>query len=99
MANQEDRKRRRTFAIIAHPDAGKTSLTEKLCFLVPTDSGGRTVKSNKTRKRLHPIGWILKNSVVSLYRFGNGICHCRDYKINILDTPVTRTLLKIPMAP
>ena len=29
MANQEI-ERRRTFAIIAHPDAGKTSLTEKL---------------------------------------------------------------------
>jgi len=26
-------ERRRTFAIIAHPDAGKTSLTEKLLLL------------------------------------------------------------------
>ena len=30
MANNNEIERRRTFAIIAHPDAGKTSLTEKL---------------------------------------------------------------------
>ena len=30
MANNQEIERRRTFAIIAHPDAGKTSLTEKL---------------------------------------------------------------------
>ena len=28
--NQEQINRRRTFAIISHPDAGKTTLTEKL---------------------------------------------------------------------
>ena len=30
MTNREEIKRRRTFAIISHPDAGKTTLTEKL---------------------------------------------------------------------
>ena len=30
MTKQEEIKRRRTFAIISHPDAGKTTLTEKL---------------------------------------------------------------------
>ena len=30
MADNTEIQRRRTFAIIAHPDAGKTSLTEKL---------------------------------------------------------------------
>ena len=30
MADNTEILRRRTFAIIAHPDAGKTSLTEKL---------------------------------------------------------------------
>lgn len=34
MANNNEIERRRTFAIIAHPDAGKTSLTEKLLLLV-----------------------------------------------------------------
>ena len=30
MTQQEEITRRRTFAVIAHPDAGKTTLTEKL---------------------------------------------------------------------
>lgn len=37
-------ERRRTFAIIAHPDAGKTSLTEKLLLFWRTDTGGRSRK-------------------------------------------------------
>lgn len=36
-------ERRRTFAIIAHPDAGKTSLTEN-CYFWRTDTGGRSRK-------------------------------------------------------
>ncbi len=35
-------ERRRTFAIISHPDAGKTTLTEKLLlFAAPSSSRGR----------------------------------------------------------
>ncbi len=37
-------ERRRTFAIIAHPDAGKTSLTEKLLLFGGPDTGGRSRK-------------------------------------------------------
>ena len=37
-------ERRRTFAIIAHPDAGKTSLTEKVAAFWRTDPGGRSCK-------------------------------------------------------
>ncbi len=33
-------ERRRTFAIISHPDAGKTTLTEKFLLFGWTDSGG-----------------------------------------------------------
>ena len=43
MANQEI-ERRRTFAIIAHPDAGKTSLTEKLLLFGGQIPGGRCCK-------------------------------------------------------
>ena len=33
MTNREEIERRRTFAIISHPDAGKTTLTEKQSIL------------------------------------------------------------------
>ena len=56
-------ERRRTFAIIAHPDAGKTSLTEKLLLF----GGGRKKKKKKKKKTPpHPTGWTLKSSVVFL---------------------------------
>ena len=42
MTNREEIERRRTFAIISHPDAGKTTLTEKLllygCLLYTSDA-------------------------------------------------------------
>lgn len=59
-------ERRRTFAIIAHPDAGKTSLTEKLLLFGGQIQVAGAVKSNKIKKLQHPTGWILKSSVVSL---------------------------------
>ena len=55
-------ERRRTFAIIAHPDAGKTSLTEKLLLFGGQIQVAGAVKSNKIKK----TAWILKSSVVSL---------------------------------
>ena len=59
-------ERRRTFAIIAHPDAGKTSLTEKLLLFGGQIQVAGAVKSNKIKKLLHPTGWTLKSSVVFL---------------------------------
>ena len=53
MANQEI-ARRRTFAIIAHPDAGKTSLTEKLLLFGGQIQVAGAVKSNKIRKTATP---------------------------------------------
>lgn len=47
--NQEI-ERRRTFAIIAHPDAGKTSLTEKLLLFGGQIQVAGAVKSNKIKK-------------------------------------------------
>ncbi|MBP8982561.1 MAG: peptide chain release factor 3, partial [Bacteroidales bacterium] len=43
-------KRRRTFAIISHPDAGKTTLTEKLLLMGGAIQVAGAVKSNKIRK-------------------------------------------------
>ena len=46
----EEIKRRRTFAIIAHPDAGKTTLTEKLLLFGGAIQSAGAVKSNKIKK-------------------------------------------------
>ena len=46
----EEVKRRRTFAIISHPDAGKTTLTEKLLLYGGAIHLAGSVKSRKTQK-------------------------------------------------
>ena len=50
-------ERRRTFAIISHPDAGKTTLTEKFLLFGGQIQVAGAVKSNKIRQP-HLIGWI-----------------------------------------
>ena len=49
MADNTEILRRRTFAIIAHPDAGKTSLTEKLLLFGGQIQVAGAVKSNNFR--------------------------------------------------
>ena len=44
MTTQEEIRRRRTFAIISHPDAGKTTLTEKLLLYGGAIQSAGTVK-------------------------------------------------------
>jgi peptide chain release factor 3 len=51
MTFSEEIKRRRTFAIIAHPDAGKTTLTEKLLLFGGAIQTAGAVKSNKIKKK------------------------------------------------
>ena len=46
-------QRRRTFAIISHPDAGKTTLTEKFLLFGGQIQVAGAVKSNKIRKTRH----------------------------------------------
>ena len=50
MGLQEEIKKRRTFAIISHPDAGKTTLTEKLLLFGGAIQTAGAVKSNKIKK-------------------------------------------------
>lgn len=47
---EEETRRRRTFAIIAHPDAGKTTLTEKLLLYGGAIQLAGAVKARKNRK-------------------------------------------------
>ena len=50
MALIDQIRRRRTFAIISHPDAGKTTLTEKLLLFGGAIHVAGAVKSNKIKK-------------------------------------------------
>ncbi|MCL4139521.1 UNVERIFIED_CONTAM: hypothetical protein GTU68_010115 [Idotea baltica] len=80
-------KRRRTFGIISHPDAGKTTLTEKLLLFGGAIQEAGAVKSNKIKKGAtsdfmeieRQRGISVATSVLAFEY--NGI------KINILDTP------------
>ena len=53
----EEIERRRTFAIISHPDAGKTTLTEKLLLFGGAIHVAGAVKSNKIKKTATSDWW------------------------------------------
>ena len=87
MTYQEEISRRRTFAIISHPDAGKTTLTEKLLLYGGAIHVAGAVKSNKIRKTA-TSDWmeIEKQRGISVATSVMGFEY-KDFKINILDTP------------
>ncbi|MBQ9340561.1 MAG: peptide chain release factor 3 [Paludibacteraceae bacterium] len=101
MSLQEEISRRRTFAIISHPDAGKTTLTEKLLLYGGAIHVAGAVKSNKIRKTA-TSDWmeIEKQRGISVATSVMGFEYTPQsnqitgvsgqpitYKINILDTP------------
>ncbi|MEG1267111.1 MAG: GTP-binding protein, partial [Myroides sp.] len=49
MSFKDEILKRRTFAVIAHPDAGKTTLTEKLLLFGGAIQEAGAVKSNKIK--------------------------------------------------
>ena len=53
-------EKRRTFAIISHPDAGKTTLTEKFLLY-----GGAINQAGSVKGMRFPTGWRLKRREVS----------------------------------
>ncbi len=84
---KEEVKTRRTFAIISHPDAGKTTMTERLLLLGGAVRLAGSIKGRKT-KRYAASDWMemerqrgisITSSVLQFYYNG--------YRINILDTP------------
>ena len=87
MSFKSEIERRRTFGIISHPDAGKTTLTEKLLLFGGAIQEAGAVKSNKIKKGAtsdfmeieRQRGISVATSVLAFEY--NGI------KINILDTP------------
>lgn len=87
MSLTDEIAKRRTFGIIAHPDAGKTTLTEKLLLFGGAIQTAGAVKSNKIN-----IGtrsdWmdIEKQRGISVATSVMGFEY-KNLKINILDTP------------
>lgn len=80
-------QRRRTFAIISHPDAGKTTLTEKFLLFGGQIQVAGAVKSNKIKKTA-TSDWmdIEKQRGISVSTSVMEFDY-EGYKINILDTP------------
>ncbi|MDR2824787.1 MAG: peptide chain release factor 3 [Prevotellaceae bacterium] len=87
MSLETEIRRRRTFAIISHPDAGKTTLTEKLLLFGGAIHVAGAVKSNKIRKTA-TSDWmeIEKQRGISVATSVMGFEY-NNFKINILDTP------------
>ncbi len=87
MTLQKEIQRRRTFAIISHPDAGKTTLTEKLLLFGGAIHVAGAVKSNKIKKTA-TSDWmeIEKQRGISVATSVMGFEY-NNFKINILDTP------------
>ncbi len=92
--NEKEIQRRRTFAIISHPDAGKTTLTEKFLLFGGQIQVAGAVKNNKIRKTAtsdwmdieKQRGISVSTSVMEFDYLPEG--HTGEpYKVNILDTP------------
>lgn len=87
MSNLAEIKKRKTFGIISHPDAGKTTLTEKLLLFSGAIQIAGAVKSNKIKKtaasdflEIEKQRGISVSTSVLTFSYNN-------YKINLLDTP------------
>ena len=87
MGLKEEIEIRRTFGIVSHPDAGKTTLTEKLLLFGGAIQVAGAVKSNKIKKGAtsdfmdieRQRGISVATSVMAF--------DYRGKKVNILDTP------------
>ena len=80
-------RKRRTFAIISHPDAGKTTLTEKLLLYGGAIQLAGTVKGRKARRHATSDWMLLEQQrgisvTSSVMQFPYN-----DHVVNLLDTP------------
>ncbi len=79
--------RRRTFGIISHPDAGKTTLTEKLLLFGGAINMAGAVKSRKVERHATSDWMAIEQErgisvTTSVMKFTY-----KDYEVNLLDTP------------
>ncbi|ACJ18520.1 peptide chain release factor 3 [Coxiella burnetii] len=87
MSVEKQTAMRRTFAIISHPDAGKTTLTEKLLLFGGAIQLAGTIKSRKAARHATSDWMELEKQrgisvTTSVMQFPY-----KDYLINLLDTP------------
>jgi peptide chain release factor 3 len=87
MSIEQEISRRKTFAIISHPDAGKTTLTEKFLLFAGAIQSAGAVKSNKIKKstmsdfmEIERQRGISVASAVMSFEY-------KGLKLNLLDTP------------
>ena len=87
MSLKQEIDKRKTFGIISHPDAGKTTLTEKLLLFGGAIQTAGAVKSNKIKRTtVSDFMEIEKQRGISVATSVMAFNY-RDKKINILDTP------------
>jgi peptide chain release factor 3 len=84
---QNEVEKRRTFGIISHPDAGKTTLTEKLLLFGGAINMAGAVKSRKAERHATSDWMAIEQErgisvTTSVMKFTY-----RDYEVNLLDTP------------
>jgi len=92
-------ERRRTFGIISHPDAGKTTLTEKLLLFGGAIQEAGAVKSNKIKRTAtSDFMEIEKQRGISVATSVMGFEY-KGKKINILILQDTKILLKTLIEP
>ncbi|SPF45646.1 peptide chain release factor RF-3 [Syntrophobacter sp. SbD1] len=85
--NNKEIKRRRTFGIISHPDAGKTTLTEKLLLFGGAIQIAGAVKARKAARHAASDWMAIEQErgisvTTSVMKFSH-----RDFEMNLLDTP------------
>ncbi len=87
MSYAAETRRRRTFAIISHPDAGKTTLTEKLLLFSGAIQIAGSVKARKASRHA-TSDWmeIEKQRGISVASSVMQMLY-RDHVVNLLDTP------------
>lgn len=87
MGLKSEIEKRRTFGIVSHPDAGKTTLTEKLLLFGGAIQTAGAVKSNKIKKTAtSDFMEIEKQRGISVSTSVMGFNY-KNHKVNILDTP------------
>lgn len=86
-SQQHEVSKRRTFAIISHPDAGKTTITERLLLMGQAIAVAGTVKSRKSDRHATSDWMEMEKQrgisiTTSVMQFPY-----RDHMVNLLDTP------------